>query len=115
MHSGCRARWNQARSGINAMSDPIPAAAIQGSSACQARRPYAAAATTAEAESAATIPMAVTGVGSDHRVEWPASEAVPSGLTAQKRLKTSVPLVPPKPKLFFTATSIFMLRAVFAQ
>ena len=31
------------------------------------------------------------------------------------RLNTSVPLVPPKPKLFFTATSIFMSRAVFAQ
>ena len=27
------------------------------------------------------------------------------------RRKTSVPLVPPKPKLFFTATSIFMSRA----
>lgn len=33
----------------------------------------------------------------------------------QARLKTSVPLVPPKPKLFLTATSIFMLRAVLAQ
>ena len=33
----------------------------------------------------------------------------------QTRLKTSDPLVPPKPKLFFTATSIFMLRAVLAQ
>lgn len=33
----------------------------------------------------------------------------------QTRLNTSVPLVPPKPKLFFTATSIFMSRAVFAQ
>lgn len=31
------------------------------------------------------------------------------------RLKTRVPLVPPKPKLFFTATSIFMSRAVLAQ
>ena len=31
------------------------------------------------------------------------------------RLNTSVPLVPPKPKLFFTATSIFMSRAVLAQ
>lgn len=33
----------------------------------------------------------------------------------QTRLKTSVPLVPPKPKLFFTATSIFISRAVLAQ
>jgi hypothetical protein len=32
----------------------------------------------------------------------------------QTRRKTSVPLVPPKPKLFLTATSIFMSRAVFA-
>ncbi|XHO04142.1 hypothetical protein ACEQUB_01009 [Ralstonia syzygii] len=31
------------------------------------------------------------------------------------RRNTSVPLVPPKPKLFFTATSIFMSRAVLAQ
>jgi hypothetical protein len=35
--------------------------------------------------------------------------------TAQKRRKTSVPLVPPKPKLFFTATSIFIGRAWLAQ
>jgi len=33
----------------------------------------------------------------------------------QTRLKTSVPLVPPKPKLFLTATSIFISRAVLAQ
>ena len=33
----------------------------------------------------------------------------------QMRLNTSVPLVPPKPKLFFTATSIFRSRAVLAQ
>ena len=31
------------------------------------------------------------------------------------RRRTSVPLVPPKPKLFFTATLIFMSRAVLAQ
>jgi len=34
---------------------------------------------------------------------------------AQTRLKTSVPLVPPKPKLFFMAKSIFMSRATLAQ
>ena len=34
---------------------------------------------------------------------------------AQMRLNTSVPLVPPKPKLFLTAYSIFMSRAVLAQ
>ena len=34
---------------------------------------------------------------------------------AHTRLRTSVPLVPPKPKLFLTATSIFMSRAVLAQ
>ena len=31
------------------------------------------------------------------------------------RRRTSVPLVPPKPKLFFTARSILMSRAVLAQ
>ncbi len=34
---------------------------------------------------------------------------------AQARRKTSVPFVPPKPKLFLTATSIFISRAVLAQ
>jgi len=34
---------------------------------------------------------------------------------AQTRLKTSVPLVPPKPKLFFIAKSILMSRATLAQ
>ena len=34
---------------------------------------------------------------------------------AQARRNTNVPLVPPKPKLFFTATSIFISRAVWAQ
>ena len=33
----------------------------------------------------------------------------------QTRLKTSEPFVPPKPKLFFSATSIFIGRALFAQ
>ena len=33
----------------------------------------------------------------------------------QTRLKIRVPLVPPKPKLFFMATSIFMSRAMLAQ
>ena len=33
----------------------------------------------------------------------------------QARLKTSVPLVPPNPKLFFTANSIRISRAVLAQ
>lgn len=32
-----------------------------------------------------------------------------------KRLKIKVPLVPPKPKLFFMAASIFTSRAVLAQ
>ena len=36
------------------------------------------------------------------------------GCRLQARRKTSVPLVPPKPKLFFTATSIFISRAVLA-
>jgi hypothetical protein len=31
------------------------------------------------------------------------------------RLKTSVPFVPPNPNEFFSATSIFISRAVFAQ
>ena len=34
---------------------------------------------------------------------------------AQARLNTSVPLVPPKPKLFLTATSILRSRASLAQ
>ena len=33
----------------------------------------------------------------------------------QTRLNTSVPFVPPKPKLFLTAYSIFISRAVLAQ
>jgi hypothetical protein len=33
----------------------------------------------------------------------------------QARRNSSVPFVPPKPKLFFTATSIFISRAVLAQ
>jgi len=33
----------------------------------------------------------------------------------QARLKTSVPFVPPNPNEFFSATSIFISRAVFAQ
>lgn len=33
----------------------------------------------------------------------------------QTRLKTSEPLVPPNPKLFLRAKSIFMSRAVLAQ
>lgn len=36
-------------------------------------------------------------------------------MVRQTRLKTSVPLVPPKPNEFFIATSIFMSRAVLAQ
>jgi hypothetical protein len=43
-----------------------------------------------------------------NRVDWLLA-------AAQMRRNTSVPLVPPKPKLFFTATSIFMSRAVLAQ
>lgn len=34
---------------------------------------------------------------------------------AQCFLKTSVPFVPPKPNEFFSATSIFISRASFAQ
>ena len=37
------------------------------------------------------------------------------GYRAPRRLNTSVPLVPPKPKLFFTATLIAASRAVLAQ
>jgi hypothetical protein len=33
----------------------------------------------------------------------------------QARLKTSVPFVPPNPNEFFSAMSIFISRAVFAQ
>ena len=40
---------------------------------------------------------------------------VHGGVSRQMRLKTSEPLVPPKPKLFFRATSIFKSRAVLAQ
>jgi hypothetical protein len=38
-----------------------------------------------------------------------------AGRGVQTRLNTRVPLVPPKPKLFFTAYSIFISRAVLAQ
>ena len=34
---------------------------------------------------------------------------------SQARRNSSVPLVPPKPKLFLAATSIFISRAVLAQ
>ena len=37
------------------------------------------------------------------------------GTSTQMRLKTSVPLVPPKPNEFFSATSMRISRAVFAQ
>jgi len=47
------------------------------------------------------------------RTAWKADRA--DRRDRQTRLKTSVPLVPPKPKLFFTAYSIFISRAVFAQ
>ena len=43
------------------------------------------------------------------------ADSGPSAWRRQNRLNTSVPLVPPKPKLFFTATSIFMSRAELAQ
>lgn len=38
-----------------------------------------------------------------------------AGGRGQTRLKISVPLVPPKPKLFFAAMSIFIGRASLAQ
>ena len=38
-----------------------------------------------------------------------------AGASAQARLKTRVPLVPPNPKLFLTACSIFIGRASLAQ
>ena len=44
-----------------------------------------------------------------HTYRWRAAHG------AQTRRKTSAPLVPPKPKLFFTATSIFIARAWLAQ
>ena len=43
------------------------------------------------------------------------SEVAPSRPPHQTRLNTSVPLVPPKPKLFLTAMSSLASRAVFAQ
>jgi hypothetical protein len=64
-------------------------------------------------------------MGAPHRIRnrWGAvhgSENTGQGrkggpLPVQKRLKTREPLVPPKPKLFFNAMSIFMSRAVLAQ
>lgn len=38
-----------------------------------------------------------------------------AGRADQTRLKTREPLVPPKPKLFFSATSMRMSRATLAQ
>ena len=45
----------------------------------------------------------------------PRSTAATCAEATQTRRNTSVPLVPPKPKLFLIATSIFMSRAVLAQ
>jgi len=47
----------------------------------------------------------------------PARTGLPraAGEIQAARRNTSVPLVPPKPKLFFTATSIFIGRATLAQ
>ena len=62
--------------------------------------------------------------GSQHQGPGPAPSRVVGAVQlrrwsvlhgAQTRRNTSVPLVPPKPKLFFTATSIFMSRAALAQ
>lgn len=39
----------------------------------------------------------------------------PAAEKSQARRNANVPLVPPKPKLFLIATSIFRSRAVFAQ
>lgn len=51
-------------------------------------------------------PLQMTATaGAGRMAQWP----------GQARRNTSVPLVPPKPKLFFTATSIFIVRASFAQ
>ena len=48
-------------------------------------------------------------------IETGASSAERKRRLFQKRLNTREPLVPPKPKLFLTARSIFISRAVLAQ
>ena len=71
----------------------------------------------------ASVPAAPAASSKCSQRQAPAPESVTPTAGAcftpaapgQARLKTSVPLVPPKPKLFFTATSIFISRAVLAQ
>ncbi len=72
------------------------------------------------ASQAATAALADAGKSTRRLAQAkPPSQVTETGgalrMRSQTRRKTSVPLVPPKPKLFFTATSIFISRAVFAQ
>lgn len=50
-----------------------------------------------------------------NRHRWGKIPRIRRGGLCHARLNTSVPLVPPKPKLFFTATSMRISRAVLAQ
>ncbi len=56
--------------------------------------------------------VAVAVVGTRARGQGRAPQ---TGAALQARRNTRVPLVPPKPKLFFKAMSIFIWRAVLAQ
>ncbi len=103
---------------LDARQDPPPAA----SAVAKARQPtgHPAASTRSNAQTQAT-PAA--SAGNKVRAERQAASFEHRTLTAgadrmgvrQARRNTSVPLVPPKPKLFFTATSIFMALASLAQ
>ena len=63
------------------------------------------------------VNMAPRDLRRDSEAIWRAGvDAVRAGpLVRQARRNSSVPLVPPKPKLFFTATSMRIGRASFGQ
>jgi hypothetical protein len=93
-----------------------------------ASHPPAAASSAARAAAGSTVPSRRAAPIRTTAVEHPSASAArrsPSSrrdgdrgvqaTSTQKRLKTSVPFVPPKPNEFFNATSMRISRAVFAQ
>jgi len=69
---------------------------------------------TAQPQAQGSRPPTTAQCGDDFN-GWGSAHGAPAEDQRQTRLKTNVPLVPPKPKLFFTAKSIFISRAVLAQ
>lgn len=115
--SSCGKRRAQARTAPIASSAAVAVAthAPVTMPARGAQNRYADAA--AAATNAASTTYDTAEARSEKRCGRPAgaSNGLVKRCGRQTRLNTSVPLVPPKPKLFFTATSIFISRAVFAQ